>query len=199
MAEGKKSSAMLPIIIIGAAMFGFGIFQSTRPPEPEVNQGFVAPSTPTVPANPRTMQAPDAPVVEKDAAERAASSSAVTTPSATPAQVIDQAWFAPIKAGETQDFSRLALLAFKAQVAQGTLTCSPAMARMREDEVLLLKKVTCLSDDGTKIESEFTDSYKVNNVGPLHTDGEITVTTPDKQVIKVVKSGDEFGVMTETN
>jgi hypothetical protein len=204
MADSKRPSAMIPLIIVGAILFAFGAYQSTRPKEPEVNKGFVPPTAVTAPANPRTMQAPDLPAVEKDAAARAAESGDVTKIATTPEQssataLLDATWFAPLKSGETLDYRGQALLIFKAQSVAGSLTCSPALARKNDDEVRLLEKVTCLTQDGTKIEGEFEEDYRVGDAGPLQSDGELTITFPDNKVMTITKNGDEFYTKTESN
>jgi hypothetical protein len=198
MADGKKMSAMLPLIIVGATLFGFGTWQSTRPPEPEVNQGFTSPAV-EAPQNPRTMQAPDGLPVTKDAAQRAAEDAAVTKDAtiekiAAKPSALNEAWFVALRDGAVLDFRAKALGALGEQQRKGTLNCRPTLVGKTEIELANTDAVSCLATDGSKIEGTFEKGYKVRDVGPLQSDGELVATSPGDRRITITKSGDEFGV-----
>jgi hypothetical protein len=203
MSERKRSSAMLPLIIVGATLFAFGTWQSTRPKEPEVNQGFVSPA-PEVPANPRTMQAPDAPLLSVDAAQRAAQAGDVTQSEnvekiAPQPSVLGEPWFMALRDGSVSDFRAKTLAALKDQQSKGVLNCRPTLLGRTDLELAETESVTCLATDGSKIEGRFEKGYKVGDVGPLLSDGEIEATSPDNRTITIEKSGDEFNVREEAN
>jgi hypothetical protein len=195
---------MLPLIIVGATLFGFGTWQSLRPrdvPPPDVNQGFVAP--PEVPANPRTMQAPDAPPPTKDAAQLAAEDGDVTAEAkiekiASKPSILNEPWFAVLRDGSVLDFRAKAQAALMAQQKKGALNCSPTLVGKTEIELTQIDSVTCLASDGSKIEGNFEEGYKLGDTGPLRSDGEIVATSPDNKVITIRKNGDEFGVTEES-
>jgi hypothetical protein len=210
MAEPKKGSAMLPLIIVGATLFGFGTWQSLRPQEarpPEINKTFEV-TLPETPANPRTMQAPDAPAPTKDTAQRAAEDGEVTNglnidvkieTTATKPSIIDEDWFKAMRDGYVLDFRAKALAALIVQQKKGTLNCSPTLLGKTDIQLAQTDTVTCLATDGSKIEGSFEKGYKVRDVGPLQSDGEIIATSPDNKVITIRKEGDEFGVTEEAN
>jgi hypothetical protein len=204
MAEQKRGSAMLPLIIVGATLFGLGIYQSTRPKEPEINPTYQAPAV-SAPANPRTMQAPDAPIMEKDEAQRAAAATQSTVPKATETiepvtaakTILDEAWFQALQVGDVADFRGRALTAFKAQQKAGTINCTPVLTQKADAELAKLDRVTCLAKDGVEIRAEFEGDYQVNDTGPLQNDGEITATAPNNVSVKIQKSGDEVNASRE--
>jgi hypothetical protein len=203
MAERKQSSAMLPLIIVGATLFAFGTWQSTRPKEPEVNQGFVSPST-ELPANPRTMQAPDAPPQTVDAAQRAAQAGDVTQIEevekiAPQTSVLNEPWFLALRDGSVLDFRAKTLTALKDQQAKGALNCRPTLLGKTDLELSETEAVSCLATDGSKIEGRFESGYKARDTGPILSEGEIEATAPDNRTITIVKSGDEFNVREEAN
>jgi hypothetical protein len=191
------------LIIVGATLFAFGAYQSTRPKEVEVNKGFEAGVS--APQNPRTIQAPDNPPMEKDAAERAAEATETTLPKSTETPVpvlavktiLDEAWFQALQVGDVADFRGRALLALKSQQSVGTINCTPVLTHKSADELAKVERVTCLAKDGVEIKAEFEEAYKVNNTGPLHSDGEILATAPNDVVVKIQKSGDEFNATRE--
>lgn len=204
MAEPKRgNSAMLPLIIVGATLFAFGAYQSTRPKEVEVNKGFE--STVSAPQNPRTIQAPDNPPVEKDAAQRAAEAKETTQPKPAEAlepvpavkTILDEAWFQALQVGDVADFRGRALAALKAQQGSGAINCTPVLTQKSVEELAKIERVTCLAKDGVEIKGEFEADYKVNDTGPVQNDGEITATAPNDVVVKIQKSGDEFNTTRE--
>ena len=187
MAEKKKSSAMVPLIIVGAALFAFGAYQTLKPKAPEVNTGFIAPSD-----NPRTMQAPDGPPIGQDAAQRAAADSGTTTSkvaanTASAISIFDAPWFKALQV-RIPDFRRQTLAVFVTQEGNRTLTCKPALSQKTAAELAAIEKVTCTASDGTTLAAEFS------NVSPNTSDGEIVATSPDDRVIVVGKRGDVFTV-----
>jgi hypothetical protein len=193
----RRGGAMLPLIIVGATLFAFGIYQSTRPKEVEVNKGYEGPAI-SAPANPSTMQAPDAPPLSKDDAARAAQATETTLPApGATKSVLDQEWFQALRTGDTFDFRGRALAAFKAKQDDGTLNCSPVLTSKSAAELAQIDAVTCLAKDGSEIKAEFEDDYQVGDVGPVQNDGEISATAPNKKVYKIQKSGDEFNATTQ--
>lgn len=195
MAEQKKSSAMIPLILIGAALFGFGTYQSMKPKEPEVNPTFVAtpntPSPPTTPstatpANPLTMQAPDAPPIGKDAAQLAAAAGDTTN---VPPQksVLDDPWFEALKVGDARNFRARTMTALKDQQVKGVVNCRPSLAQRSDIAVATLEEVSCTATDGSTIESQFDSDN----------DGELRAKAPDGSVTRIERSGDAFSVRSE--
>jgi hypothetical protein len=197
MAEKQKSSAMIPVIIAGACLFGFGIFQSTRPKEPEVNTGFVAPpQTPTPPTgNPRTMQAPDAPAMEKDAAQRAAESDTTTkidvkfNNGAEKLSTTNAPWLQGIMSGTTGNFRDGVLTSLKGEQAKGNLNCAPVLTDMAQSAFGGVEKIACTAKDGGQIDGDFGNSG----------DGDLKVEYPDGGMVKVSKNDGDFNVETRVS
>ncbi len=196
MAEQKKSSAMLPLIIVGAALFGLGTYQSLKPKAPEVNTGYVAPLE-----NPRTMQAPDAPAMDKDAAQRAAESdeTTATTPTIpTPAtvaedsvkiQITNAPWLQGIMTGALGNFREGVLTALKAEQTKGVLNCAPVLTDVATTAFTTIDKVTCTAKDGAQITGEFDE------IG----EGDLNVEYPNGGQIKVSKNDGDFNVETRNS
>jgi hypothetical protein len=201
MAGPNKTSAMVPLMIVGACLFGLGTYQAMKPKQVEVNKGYEAP------ANPRTMQAPDGPAMTKDAAQLAAEADETTlppaatvavAPKAPPAPtILDQDWFKALKIGDTLDFRGTVLPVLKKAQIDGAINCSPALTPKSEAELALVEKVTCLAGDGTQIKAEFGNDYTDDNGAIKRNDGDLVATTPDNKVVKIEKSGNEFNVTTE--
>jgi hypothetical protein len=201
MAGPNKTSAMVPLMIVGACLFGLGTYQAMKPKEAEVNKGYEAP------ANPRTMQAPDAPPMTKDAAQLAAEADETTVPPAAteaiapkapPAPtVLDQDWFKALKVEDATDFRGAVLPVLTKAQRDGAINCSPALTPKSEAELALVEKVTCLAGDGTQIKAEFGADYTDDNGSIKRNDGELVATSPDDKVIKIERSGSEFNVTTE--
>jgi hypothetical protein len=205
MAEQKKSSAMLPLIIVGAALFGFGTYQSMKPKEPEVNTGFVAsPETPepstsepstSAPANPRTMQAPDAPPVTKDAAQIAAESGDTTKVEAkvngatVKLSVSDAPWLQGIMTGALGNFREGVLKNLKAEQAKGDVNCAPILTNLNTAALGALEKVSCTAKDGAQITGEFDETG----------DGELTIEDSNGGRVKVSKNDGDFNVETRNS
>jgi hypothetical protein len=197
-ADTKKSSAMIPLIIVGACLFGFGIFQNARPKAPEINTGFVAPpETPAPPpANPRTMQAPDAPPLEKDAAQRAAEADTTTNVSATAASgselklsITNAPWLQGIMSGALGNFREGVLGSLKAEQVKGDINCTPVLTKMDKAAFGNVEKVTCTAKDGEQVSAEFDDKG----------DGEMKVEDANGGVVKVSKNDGDFNIETRNS
>jgi hypothetical protein len=196
MAEQKKSSAMLPLIIFGAALFGFGVLQSTRPKEVDVNKGFEAPpavSAPsqTPPANPRTMQAPDAPPMTKDAAALAAEAKDTTVTANiggadVKVSISDAPWFQGIVTGAFGNFREGVLKSLKAEQAKGDVNCAPVLTNLDVTALAALEKVSCTAKDGGQISGEFDESG----------DGDLEIRDSDGATVRVSKNDGDFNVET---
>jgi hypothetical protein len=187
MMERKKSGAMLPLIVIGAALFGAGIYQNSRPKVPEVNTGFIAPPPPE---NPRTMQAPDAPPMEKDAAQRAAEADQTTTPppksddkSSVRISLSDVPWIQGLITSKIGNFREGALKSLKTEQDTGGINCSPVLT----DAVSTIEQVSCTAKDGAQIKGEFDE------VG----DGELRIEATDGATVSILKNETDFRVEVE--
>jgi hypothetical protein len=185
----KKSSAMLPLIIVGATLFAFGAYQSTRPKEREVNTGFVAPE------NPRTMQAPDAPAVEKDAAQRAAENDPTTAETAAPQppvsakSILDEAWFTALTIDQAEPFKPRVLSALGLQQLGKSINCAPTLTGMTDAAKTALEEVSCLATDGTRFEVRFDGDN----------DGRLEAIAPNRKQVTIRKDETNFSVRTEAS
>ncbi len=156
MAGSNKPSAMVPLIIVGACLFGFGAYQSLKPKPPEVNTGFVAP-----PENPRTMQAPVAPVPSPTAADQAAEEAATTevsvkaSPNASSVSLTDTPWLRAIIAGAGGNFRDLVLGGLKEQQVKGNLNCAPVLTNMAPTSFVSVGRIACTAKDGAQIKGDF--------------------------------------------
>jgi hypothetical protein len=197
LAEQKKSSAMLPLILVGAALFGLGTYQSMKPKDPEVNTGFVAPpetppSPERPPANPITMQAPDSPPMGKDAAQVAAEADQTTIPApksetkGIKIQISDAPWLQGIMAGAFGNFRDGVLKSLKAEQAKGDLNCAPVLTSLDAAALTALEKVACTAKDGGQISGEFDATG----------DGELKIEDTDGAIVKVSKNDGDFNVET---
>lgn len=204
MAEQKKTSAMIPLIIVGAALFGFGTYQSMRPQEPEVNPTFVAtpntpppPTTPSAatPANPLTMQAPDAPPMGKNAAQVAAESDETTVPTpkseakGVKIQISDAPWLQGIMTGAFGNFREGVLKSLKAEQAKGDVNCAPVLTDLHTADLAALEKISCTAKDGGQISGEFDETG----------DGELKIEDTDGAMVKVSKNDGDFNVETRNS
>ena len=182
MPEPKKSSAMVPLIIIGACLFGFGTYQSMKPKATEVNSGFVA-----GPQNPRTLQAPDAPPMTKDAAQMAAEADQITTPMSkaeaprVKLAITEAPWMQGIMTGAFGNFREGVLKVLKAEQAKGGINCAPVLT-----DISSIEKISCTTKDGAQITGEFDASG----------DGEFTVEDPSGGRVQVSKNNGDFNVET---
>jgi hypothetical protein len=201
MSEPKRSGgAMLPLIIVGATLFGFGTYQSMRPKDVEVNKGFeaqssvAAPSTPS-PPNPRTMQAPDAPPMPKDAAARAAETTETTETTKVEAKtdganvklsISDAPWLQGIMSGAFGNFREGVLKSLKAEQAKGDVNCAPVLTNLDMAGLASLEKVTCTAKDGGQIKGEFDETG----------DGDLTIEDGKGGRVQVSKNDGDFNVET---
>lgn len=195
MAEQKKSSAMLPLIIVGAAVFGFGIYQSAATKNPEVNSGFVAPPEIERPENPRTMQAPDAPSIAKDAAQVAAEADDTTTPApkaeteSVKLQISDAPWLQSLMTGAFGNFRDGVLKTLKAEQTKGDVNCAPVLTNLDVSALAAIEKVSCTAKDGGQISGEFDEKG----------DGELKVENTDGARVTISKNDGDFNVETRNS
>ncbi len=197
MAEQKRGGgAMLPLIIIGATLFGLGTYQSMRPQargnsEPsEINQGFTAP-----PQNPRTIQAPDNPPIGKDAAQRAAEDSNATERSQaaevseSKISISNAPWLQNIVTGAFGNFREGVLNNLKLEQAKGGINCSPVLTNLDQAAFANIEKVACTTKDGSQVEAEF------DPIG----EGEFSVEYPNGGRMQVSKNDGNFNVETRNS
>lgn len=203
MAEPKKSSAMIPLIIVGACLFGLGVYQSMKPKDPEVNTGYVASPQTSLPpkislpqeGNPRTLQAPDAPPMTKDAAQRAAETNTTTDVSAkingttVALSISDAPWLQGIMSGALGNFRDGVLGSLKVEQAKGGINCTPVLTKMAESAFTGVEKIACTAKDGGQISGDF----KRNG------DGDMKVEDPNGGMIKVSKNDGDFNVETRNS
>jgi hypothetical protein len=191
MADPKRSgSAMFPLIIIGAILFGFGVYQSGRPKDPEVNQGYVAPAQ-----NPRTIQAPDNPPIPKDAAQRAAEEVKATQPTVdrseieVTTQTPNDPWVQGIMTGAFGNFRAGVLKTLKAEQTKGDINCSPVLTNLDDTALGNVEKIACTAKNGGQIKGEFDE------IG----EGEFRIDYLNGGMIEVTKSDGDFKVETRNS
>jgi hypothetical protein len=189
MAGPNKTSAMVPLMIVGACLFGLGTYQAMKPKQVEVNKGYEAP------ANPRTMQAPDAPALTKDAAQLAAEADE-TTLQRTEAQtkdvkirISDAPWLQGIISGAFGNFREGVLKSLKTEQAKGDVNCAPVLTNMDAAALGALEKVSCTAKDGGQITGEFDKTG----------DGELQIENTDGAMVKVSKTDGDFNVETRNS
>lgn len=138
------------------------------------------------------MQAPDAPAMEKDAAQRAAESDTITMSdvkadkielkvSPTPAP-----WLQAIMSNTTGNFRDGVLASLKGEQAKGSLNCAPVLTDTAQSAFAGIEKIACTAKDGGQIDGEFADSG----------DGDLKAEYPDGTVVKVTKNDGDFNVET---
>jgi hypothetical protein len=182
MARQQGSGMMVPLIIIGATLFGLGTWQALKPKEVEVDPTF------TVPENPRTLQAPPLPESGKDAAQVAAESGATEAKNTDISiKISDAPWIKAIMGGVLGEFRSTVVKALKDQQSEG-LNCSPALGNLTQDQIQDLEEVTCTDKDGTIITGTF------DTVG----DGTLEVKDPSGQSVQIRKFEGSFTVQTES-
>ena len=188
---------MLPLIVIGACLFGFGTYQSMKPEEREVNTGFVAPavSAPPVsasPGNPRTMQAPDAPPVIPDGATVAAREGETTKVEASingtqvKVALSHAPWLQAIMTGMSGNFREGIVKSLKAEQIKGSINCAPSLNDLAQASIASLDKVTCTAKDGATIDADFNDDGQ----------GNLSVEYPNGGKVEISKDGEDFRVET---
>jgi hypothetical protein len=197
MTEPKKKNGMLPLILVGLGLFGVGVFQSMQPKVPEVNTGFVAPTeTPKASLdNPRTMQAPEAPALTKDAAQRAAETDTTTkidvevNGAKVKLSTTDAPWLKGIMSGALGNFRDGVLGSLKAEQAKGDVNCAPVLTDMVPASFATIEKIECTAKDGAQIVGDFDD------VG----DGELQVDYSNGGKVMVSKNDGAFKVETRNS
>lgn len=178
---------MLPLVIVGACLFGFGTYQAMKPKDPEVNTGFIAPAD-----NPRTMQAPAAPPVTKDAAQKAAEASDTTVPT-TPSErqkeqpsIANVPWLKTIMAGAFGNFREGVLTSLKAEQTKGAMNCAPALTDMPIAGFIRVATISCTTKDGGQISGDFDEAGE----------GDLKVEYGDGAQVRVSKNEGDFNVET---
>ena len=186
---------MLPLIVIGACLFGFGTYQSMKPKAREVNTGFVvpavgAPSISTSSGNPRTMQAPDAPPVIPDGATVAAREGETTKVEAningTQVKVAlsHAPWLQAIMTGLSGNFREGIVKSLKAEQTKGSINCAPSLNTLPEAAMASLDKVSCTGMDGATINANFNEDGE----------GDLSVDYPSGGKVEISKEGGDFRV-----
>ena len=185
MAKQQGSGIFVPLIIIGATIFGLGAYQALRPKPVDINPTFEAVD------NPRTMQAPPLPAAGKDAAQLAAEESATedqanaAEPAATKTLKLDDApWLKAIMGGVLGEFRSTVITALKKEQTKGDLNCSPVLTKASEAALNALEDVTCTDKEG----AIFTGQFDADG------DGSLEIKSPDKEKVTIEKSGGSFSV-----
>ena len=184
MAKQKGSGIFVPLIIIGATIFGLGAYQALKPKPVEINPTFEAVD------NPRTMQAPPPPSASKDAAQLAAEAGATedkasTEPTAAKTRKLDDApWLKAIMGGVLGEFRSTVITVLQKEQAKGDLNCSPVLTKATEAALNALEDVSCTDKEGTVFTGEFDSDG----------DGSLEIKSPDKEKVTIEKSGGSFSV-----
>ena len=184
MAKQQGSSMFVPLIIIGATLFGLGAYQALKPKPAEINPTFEAVD------NPRTMQAPPPPAASKDAAQMAAEAGSTKDQiSAEPSvakttKLNDAPWLKTIMAGVLGEFRSTVVTALKKEQAKGDLNCSPVLTKASETALGALEEVSCTDKDGAVFTGQFDSDG----------DGSLEIKSQDQEKITIEKSGGSFSV-----
>ena len=184
MAKQQGPGMFVPLIIIGATLFGLGAYQALKPKPAEINPTFEAVD------NPRTMQAPPPPAASKDAAQLAAEESATEGQANTKlgtAKTIrlnDAPWLKAIMAGVLGEFRGTVVSALKKEQAKGDLNCSPVLTKASEAALGALEEVSCTDKDGAVFTGQFDSDG----------DGSLEIKSQDQEKITIEKSGGSFSV-----
>jgi hypothetical protein len=184
MARKQGSGMLVPLIIIGATLFGLGAYQALRPEAAQINPTFQAID------NPRTMQGPPLPAAGKDAARLAAEASATqgqTNAEPGTAQTIrlnDAPWLKAIMAGVLGEFRGTVVSALEKEQAKGGLNCSPVLTKANEAALSVLEEVSCTDKDGAVFTGQFDSDG----------DGSLEIKSQDKEKVTIEKSGGSFSV-----
>jgi len=190
MAKQRGSGIFVPLIIIGATIFGLGAYQALKPKPVEINKTFEALDNFAGADNPRTMQAPPLPAASKDAAQLAAEGSATedqanAEPAATKTLKLDDApWLKTIMGGVLGEFRSTVVTALKKEQAKGDLNCSPVLTKASEATLDALEEVSCTDKEG----AVFTGQFDTDG------DGSLEIKSPDKEKVTIEKSGGSFSV-----
>jgi hypothetical protein len=184
MAKQKGSGIFVPLIIIGATIFGLGAYQALRPKPVDINPTFEALD------NPRTMQAPPPPSASKDAAQLAAEESATEgqasaeTAATTTLKPDDAPWLKAIMGGVMGEFRSTVVTALQKEQAKGDLNCSPVLTKATEAALTALEEVSCTDKEGAVFTGEFDSDG----------DGSLEIKSPDREKVTIEKSGGSFSV-----
>ena len=188
----QRSGLLVPIIIIGATLFGLGSYSAWRKthhaPEAIVDARD----------NPRTMQAPPAPDVPKDAAQRAAEQTSITatlpsvssevTPngSATTRLTLNP-WVMSLMGERPANFRSGVVAQLARAEKDGNLNCAPALKTTLPAAIDALEEIVCTTKTGDKLEGQFDSDG----------DGRLEIKAPDGEEVSIRKSGTEFSVSVE--
>jgi hypothetical protein len=184
MPKQPGSGIFVPLIIIGATIFGLGAYQALKPEPAQINPTF------EVVDNPRTMQAPPPPAASKDAARLAVEESAtegLVNPEPGTAKTIrlnDAPWLKAIMAGVLGEFRATVVAALKKEQAKGDLNCSPVLTTASGAVLSALEEVSCTGKDGTVFTGQFDGDG----------DGSLEILSQDSEKVTIEKSGGSFSV-----
>lgn len=184
MAKRQGSGMFVPLMIIGATIFGLGAYQATKPKPVDINPTFQAVD------NPRTMQAPPPPEASKDAAQLAAEAGATeektkTEPvSANTLRLNDAPWLKAIMGGVLGEFRGTVVKALQKEQANGNLNCSPVLTKAPEATLSALEQVSCTDKEGAVFTGQFDSDG----------DGTLEIKSQDKEKVTIEKSGGSFSV-----
>jgi hypothetical protein len=184
MAKQQGSGIFVPLIIIGATIFGLGAYQALRPKPVEINPTFEAVD------NPRTMQAPPPLAASKDAAQLAAEAGATEDKASAELgadktiKLNDAPWLKSIMGGVLGEFRGTVVTALKKEQAKGDLNCSPVLTKATEAELKALDEVSCTDKEGAVFTGQFDSDG----------DGSLEIKSPDMTKVSIEKSGGSFSV-----
>jgi hypothetical protein len=164
-AKNSGSGFILPLILFGASLFGFGIYQANKPERVEVNKGFET----TVPKLPGELEAS-----VQDAAQRAAeldtqapepvgaASDSVkekndgdADASGTLELLSDYPWLSSLASSQGAAFREKTIAALVDQTRSGNLACRPNLTKLDAAGVSTLEDVRCLAKAGEEVRVEF--------------------------------------------
>lgn len=184
MAKRQSSGIFVPLIIIGATIFGVGTYHALRPKPVDINPTFEAVD------NPRTMQAPPPPAASKDAAQLAAEEAATQnepTSEGTDKKTLkleDAPWLKAIMGGVLGEFRSTVVKALQKEQSKGELNCSPVLTTASEATLNALEEVSCTAKDGAIFTGQFDSDG----------DGTLEIKSQDQEKVTIEKSGGAFSV-----
>ncbi len=184
MAKRPGSGIFVPLMIIGATIFGLGAYHAIRPKPVEINPTFEAVD------NPRTVQGPGLPPMGKDAAQLAAEESATEDKDGTdavPANTLklnDAPWLKSIMGGVLGEFRSTVVTALQKEQSKGELNCSPVLTKASDATLKNLEEVSCTAKDG----AIFTGQFDADG------DGTLEIKSQDKEKVTIEKLGGSFSV-----
>lgn len=184
MAKRQGSGMFVPLMIIGATIFGLGAYQATKPKTVDINPTFQAVD------NHHTMQAPPPPEATKDAAQQAAEAAATEEKanaepaSANTLRLNDAPWLKAIMGGVLGEFRGTVVKALQKEQANGNLNCSPVLTKAPETTLRALEEVSCTDKEGAVFTGQFDSDG----------DGTLEIKSQDKEKVTIEKSGASFSV-----